>query len=155
MICALSVAVQLDASADLEWWMHYNIPSVDSHYHFQADVETKVSGVKSSAEFPDENPGKGLFTKTARKTKDFIVSFPGYWMENHVFSDKDGSYGFTLPRDGDWGPMHHLVYVTHKGCQANFMNAAVVGSEVHRKRALRVVHAVNSPSTFACRCWAT
>jgi hypothetical protein len=139
LICALSVAIQLDATADLEWWMHYNIPSYDGHYHFENDVEKKESGVRTSSAFPDETPGTGLFTKTARKAKDFIVSFPGYWMESHVYSEEDGSYGFTLPTDRDWGPMNDLIYVTHGGCQANFINAAVVGTEVHRMRALRVL----------------
>ena len=48
--------------------------------------------------------GSGLFTKVARKKGDFIVGFPGYWMESRVFGSDvecDDNYAFQVPRGDD------------------------------------------------------
>ena len=132
-MCALSVASQLDNDADLEWLMHFHIATDDLHLHFSSGLETKDSVLPRSAAYPTMSPGTGLFTMRDRKPKEFLTAFPGKWMETHMYDSKsthDGTYAFAIPEDEGWGPMHNLIYVTNP-CQANFINAAVVGDEVH------------------------
>ena len=112
--------------------MHYQIPSEMLTKHFEEDVEVKPSKINRSTEFPNMDPGNGLFTKVARKKDDQIVSFPGYWMEANVYGPhaaKNKHYAFSIPKTGGWGPMTDLVYVTHE-CQANNINSATMGTEV-------------------------
>ena len=76
--------------------------------------------------------GRGLFTLAARKKDEFIVAFPGYWMESKVFGKRtqhDDRYAFSVPPGEEWASLADLVYVTH-GCQANYINAARAGTEV-------------------------
>jgi hypothetical protein len=133
-MCALSVASQLDNDADMEWLMHYHIAPEDLHLYFSPGLESKDSLLPRSVSFPNMSPGTGLFTTKSRKANEFVCAFPGKWMETHVYdrrSKQDGTYAFAIPEDDSWDPMHNLIYVTHP-CQANFINDAVVGSEVHR-----------------------
>ena len=112
--------------------MHYQIALVDIHLFYQDDLEQRPSELVASESTPAHTPGKGLFTKVARKKGEFIVGFPGYWMESAVFgpaANNNGDYAFKLPKNGGWEGVHHLVYATHS-CQANFINAAVVNDEV-------------------------
>lgn len=109
--------------------MHYYVPKTDLHLHFADGLETKPSGVKKSRTCPNKDPGQGLYTTKARAANDFLCAFPGYWMEEHLFEARGEGYAFSIPKDKAWGPMHNLLYATHP-CNANFINAAVVGDEV-------------------------
>ena len=77
--------------------------------------------------------GQGLFTKVERKKNDYIVGFPGYWMESRVFglaASRENHYAFSVPNDDhEWASMRGLVYVTHPS-QANHINAGKVDGEV-------------------------
>ena len=131
-MCALSVAQQINKTLDLEWYMHYMIPSADLHRHFDDKMEVKPSLVPLSLQYPDKKPGCGLFTKSARKKGQLLIGFPGYWMEENVFGPKESHkdhYAFAIPESAEWGKAHSLLYVTH-ATQANFINAGVIGGEV-------------------------
>jgi hypothetical protein len=150
------VATQNHPEPDLEWWMHYQIPEDELHLHQTEDCEVKDSTLKPSTTFPSSSPGRGLFTKVARKTGDMIVAFPGYWMEENTFGHEDPTqqgnhYAFSVPED--WGSMPNLVYVTHNS-QANFINAGVIGSEVCMSLAFPLVcKTVCICSAHTCRSW--
>ena len=77
--------------------------------------------------------GQGLFTKVERNKNDYIVGFPGYWMESRVFglaASRENHYAFSVPNDDcEWASMRGLVYVTHPS-QANHINAGKVDGEV-------------------------
>ena len=133
-MCAVHVAAQITPSADLEWWMHYSVNEDDLHLHYHEDLEIKESGVKRSMERPYLIPGQGLFTTQDRKKNEYICGFPGWWEELHLYDARTkikDSYPFTVPDNKKWGKMHNLVYVTHP-CQANRINAAVIGTEVQQ-----------------------
>ena len=122
-----------DINGDVEWMMHYQIPSNELFDYHANDCEAKPSGIPRSVKHPDMSPGTGLFSKTARKKGDFILGFPGYWMPDLAFSPestREGSYAFAVPSEPAWAAMAAMVYVTHPG-QANFINAGVVGDEVN------------------------
>jgi hypothetical protein len=128
------MASQIDG-ADLEWWMHFNIPKTNLHAYFSEDVEKKASLLPRSKAFPDEDPGTGLFTKVKRKKGDLICSFPGYWMEAHAYNHwegkgADGTYAFNVPSDDpDWAPISMMVYIAYSS-QGNYINAATLNNEV-------------------------
>ena len=132
MFCALSLAAQTDGQGLLEWWMHYQISTADLHQYYEDNLDVKASELVCTDTKADDQPGKGLFTKVARKKGDLIAGFPGYWMETKMFEKTqhvNELYAFNTPKHGGWETVHHLVYATHS-CQANFINAAVVNAEV-------------------------
>ena len=101
--------------------------------YYEKDVGVKKSTLPQSSKFPNTAVGKGLFTKIMRKKGEMIVGFPGYWMESNVYEevpDNQERYAFELPTTGGWEGVHDLHYVTH-ACQANFINSALIGDEVH------------------------
>jgi hypothetical protein len=143
--CVLSKLAQETANADLEWWMHYQIPHDTTELYFSKNLTSKASGLPRSKTFPNMDPGIGLFTDVARKEGDKIACFPGCWMTTRMYEEmtptsrkkhKD-NYAFRLPEGGtrQWPYETELVYMTHQ-CQANYINAAVVKDEVHHQLCL-------------------
>ena len=130
---------QMVKTSDLEWWMHYMIPMETLHLYYDANYEVRQSQIAPSKRFPDQDPGKGLFTTVDRFKGDFLCSFPGYWMAADVFPtwmdtvQDSESYGFQIKqpdiKDG-WPEMPDLVYVSHV-CLANRINAGKINDEVH------------------------
>lgn len=118
--------------------MHYQIPFEDAHRHHSKSVITMTSTLPDRPATRTQckiAAGQGLFAATDFKKDDFVVGFPGFWVHSQLadapasaLKMKD-SYNFTLPDDMGWGSMHKMVYATHK-CQANYINAGVIGQEV-------------------------
>ena len=107
--------------------------------YFDEGLETKASLLPPSALYPNDHPGKGLFTTIPRKAGDMLCRVPGYWMNcNYTRAcaklAKGDSYPLHPPEeeDGDstWPHLTDLTYMTHK-CPFNMINAGKIKDEAH------------------------
>ena len=129
--CALAHAAAADPDCNVEWWMHYQIPSLETQNHYMDYLVVQDSKVKPGADDATNKPGKGLFADKDFEQGDFIVGFPGCWVVEEL---KDGrspnkkSWNFDIPVGDNWSHMYHLQYATYPS-QANNINAGVVGNQ--------------------------
>jgi hypothetical protein len=142
----------LTPGADVEWWMHFQIPKAEIHRHHQDNCEVKESGLHGGVRATGRRAGEGLFTKVARQDGDFIIGFPGYWMHARVFEESTAEdkelYAFAVPDTDEWRVMEDLVYVIHDKAQSNYINSGTVkDGEVINMRLLCVPHIQKHPYT--------
>ena len=128
-MCALLAASDTEKGEDLEWWVSFHVPETDAPGFWNSDLEVKQSEVVAFKGAPDA--GEGLFTKKYCAKDKKLCSFPGQWrysQESRTVTDA-GKYVFELDQQWPKRARQLLLYVPYD-CQANKVNAAVVGKQV-------------------------